>query len=180
MGTSSLSAGPEGLRSLKLAIRTAMTKIGASFLEQVLSVDDGYRGPRVGCEAGHQAKFVSHRRKTFGTALGKVELLRAHYYCKDCRSGVVPREDQLGLTGTSMSPGLRAMVDRVGAAVPFAKGATLMAELAGVGLSSKAIERAAEADGQALSNIAWAEAAGVASGSLAVLGPAEARQRSST
>ncbi|MDA8303189.1 MAG: ISKra4 family transposase [Actinomycetota bacterium] len=162
---------------MELAIRAAMLHVGASFLEQLLSSDTGYVGPRVDCGAGHQAEFVSVREKGFGTALGRARLPRAYYYCSDCHAGVVPRDEQLGLAGTSLSPGLRAMADRVGAAVPFAKGATLLSELAGVDLGAKAIERVAESDGQALSGIASAEAAGVAAGSLVLLGPAEAPRK---
>ena len=99
-----------------------------------------------------------------------MELPRAYYHCKDCHTGVVPRDDELGLAGSSLTPGLRAMADRVGATLPFAKGAALLAELAGVELNPEAIERAAEPDGRALSDIASAEAAGVAAGSLALLG----------
>ncbi len=64
---------------------------------------------------------------------------------------MVPRDDELGVASTSLTPGLRAMADRVGATVPFVKGADLLAELAGVELNSKAVERTSEADGQALS-----------------------------
>ena len=154
-----------------------MLHVGASFLGQLLSADTGYRGPRVGCGAGHQAEFVSYREKGFASALGPVGLPRAYYHCKDCHTGVVPRDDELGLAGSSLTPGLRAMADRVGATVPFAKGAALLAELAGVELNPKAVERTSEADGQALSGIASAEAAGVAAGSLALLGPAEAPKK---
>lgn len=47
--------------ALELAIRDGMLHVGASFLGQLLSADTGYRGPRVGCGAGHQAEFVSYR-----------------------------------------------------------------------------------------------------------------------
>jgi hypothetical protein len=41
------------------------------------------------------------------------------------------------------------MVARVAAVAPFAEGADLLADLAGVRLSTKRVERSAEADGQA-------------------------------
>jgi hypothetical protein len=53
------TAGPEGLASLELAIRTAMKNIGASLLEDLLGVDTGHRGPRVDCGSSHLAEFVS-------------------------------------------------------------------------------------------------------------------------
>jgi hypothetical protein len=48
-----------------------------------------------------------------------------------------------------MSPGLAAMTSRAGAAVPFASAAGLLEDLAGVRLTVKRVERAAEASGAA-------------------------------
>ena len=50
----------------------------------------------------------------------------------------------------SMSPGLAAMNDRAASAVPFAQAAHLLEELAGVRLTAKRAERAAEASGAAV------------------------------
>ena len=49
----------------------------------------------------------------------------------------------------AMSPGLRAMNDQAAAAGPFAKAARLLENLAGVRLTAKRVERAAEASGTA-------------------------------
>jgi hypothetical protein len=56
---------------------------------------------------------------------------------------VIPRDDELGVAGVSLSPGLRKMTARAAAAVPFAQARELMAELAGVELSTKRVERSA-------------------------------------
>jgi hypothetical protein len=48
-----------------------------------------------------------------------------------------------------MSPGLRAMTDRAAAAGPFAGAAGLLEDLAGIRLTAKRVERAAEASGAA-------------------------------
>ena len=61
-----------------------------------------------------------------------------------------PRDAELGVAGTSMSPGLAAMTDIAAAAVPFARAAGLLDDLAGVQLTPKRAERAAEASGTAL------------------------------
>ena len=149
-----------------------MTKLGASLLEGLLGLDSGHRGPRIDCGAGHQAEFVSYRDKSLDTVLGPVTLSRAYYHCTDCSHGVVPKDDELGVAGASLSPGLRAMVARVGTATPFAKASELLATLAGVQLTTKRVERSAEADGQALVAIGDAEAAAVLSGQLTPIGPA--------
>src|SRR5665647_2444321 len=41
--------GAQGLAAVELAIRTAMTKLGASLLEGLLGLDSGHRGPRIDC-----------------------------------------------------------------------------------------------------------------------------------
>lgn len=56
----------------------------------------------------------------------------------------MPRDDDLGVTDASLSPGLRRMVARAAAAEPFATAADLLAELAGIQLSDKRIERSAD------------------------------------
>jgi len=148
-----------------------MSKLGASLLEDLLALDTGHRGPRIDCGSGHQARFVSYRAKTLDTVLGPVELSRAYYHCTDCGHGVAPKDNELGVAGASLSPGLRAMVARLGAAAPFAKASDLLTELAGVELTTKRVERSAEADGQALVAIGDAEAAAVLAGRLVPLAP---------
>ena len=126
-----------------------MLKLGGGVLAQLLAADPGYRGPRVPCGQGHEAEFVSYRDKTFDTVLGPVTLLRAWYHCAACKHGLAPRDAELGIAGETMSPGLAAMNDRAAAAGPFAGAAGLLEDLAGVRLTVKRVERAAEASGAA-------------------------------
>jgi hypothetical protein len=148
-----------------------MAKLGASLLEQLLASDTGYRGSRVDCGAGHQAAFVSCRAKIIDTVLGPVRLRRAWYHCAACGHGMAPRDAELGVTGASMSPGLRAMVARAAAAVPFAKAGGLLAELAGIALTAKRVERSAEADGAAASAAIDAETNAICSRQVVPLPP---------
>ncbi|MHB2024427.1 MAG: hypothetical protein ACYCO3_14055, partial [Mycobacteriales bacterium] len=112
------------------------------------------------------------RAKTLDTVLGPIGYRRAYYHCSDCGHGVVPRDDELGVVRSSLTPGLAAMADRVGAALPFAKGRDLLAELAGVELSTKRVERRAEADGRAVAAAIDTHAAAVLAGELVPLAPA--------
>jgi hypothetical protein len=130
-------------------IRAGMLKLGAGVLGKLLGADPGYRGPRVDCGAGHQAEFVSYRDKVIDTVLGPVTITRAWYHCADCKHGLAPRDAELGVAGASLSPGLAAMNDQAAAAAPFAKAAGLLEGLAGVRLTVKRVERAAEASGAA-------------------------------
>jgi len=130
-------------------IRAGMLQLGGGMLGELLAADPGYRGPRVPCGRGHEAEFLSYRDKTIDTVLGPVTLTRAWYHCEACGHGFAPRDAGLGVAGEAMSPGLTAMNDRVAAAGPFAKAAGLLEDLAGVHLTAKRVERAAEASGAA-------------------------------
>ena len=156
---------------MELAIRSAMTRLGAGLLEDLLAADPGYRGPRAECGAGHQARFVSYRAKTIDTVLGPVDLRRAYYQCPGCGHGVVPRDAELGVGRASMSPGLAKMTARAAAAVPFAKAGRLLAELAGIELTAKRIERSAEAGGAAAAAAITAQAGAICSRQVIPLPP---------
>jgi hypothetical protein len=126
-----------------------MLAAGRGMLGRLLAADPGHRGPRAPCGRGHQAELVSYRDKVIDTVLGPVTLTRAWYHCAACGHGHAPRDAELGVAGASMSPGLRAMTDRAAAAGPFAGAAGLLEDLAGIRLTAKRVERAAEASGAA-------------------------------
>jgi len=126
-----------------------MLKLGGGMLGKLLAADPGHRGPRVPCGQGHEAEFTGYRDKVIDTVLGPVTISRAWYHCAACGHGLAPRDAELGVAGQSMSPGLAAMTDRAAADGPFAKAAGLLADLAGVQLTVKRVERSAEASGAA-------------------------------
>jgi hypothetical protein len=126
-----------------------MLKLGGGMLEKLLAADPGYRGRRADCGSGHQAEFVSYRDKVIDTVLGPVTLARAWYHCAACKHGFAPRDAELGVAGTSLSPGLAAMTDLAAADGPFAKASRMLQTMAGVRLTAKRVERAAEASGAA-------------------------------
>ena len=154
---------------VELAIRTAMTQLGAELLQRLLAADTGHRGPRVDCGVGHLAEFVGYRDKDVDTVLGRITVRRAYYYCAVCKRGIVPRDGELGVAGASLSPGLRSMVARAAAAEPFATAGDLLAELAGIRLSTKRIERSAEIDGGGAAERLAAESPAIAHRRVGVL-----------
>jgi hypothetical protein len=153
-------------------IRAGLLRLGGSMLGEILSVGRGHRGPRVPCGNGHQAVFAGYRDKSFDTVLGLVTVTRAWYHCAVCGHGLAPRDAELGVAGTTMSPGLAAMNDRAAAAVPFAQAARLLEELAGVRLTVKRAERAAEASGTAVAQAGRERARLIAARKLVPLPPA--------
>jgi hypothetical protein len=163
--------GRDGLEVVELAIRTAVLALGGSLLGQLLAADPGHRGQRIDCGRGHEGEFAGYRAKTLHTVLGPVALRRAWYHCSVCGQGHAPRDEQLGVAGTSLTPGLRRMIDRAGAAAPFTPAAGLLSDLAGVDVNAKAVQRAAEADGQAAAAVITARAEAIRARTLVPLPP---------
>jgi hypothetical protein len=129
------------------ALREMGHRLGGSLLEKLLNGRGSRISKQVECGKGHQAGMVEMRTKGVTTVLGKVEIERAYYYCKECEDGVIPKDRELDIVGTSLSPGVRRMIGRVGGKEPFDEGRADLEELAGVIVSTKAVERAAEAIG---------------------------------
>jgi hypothetical protein len=125
-----------------------MHQAGASALTQLLRYDPPDADHRtIPCPCGHSAHYKELRSKTVLTVLGSVELRRPYYACADCSKGQYPADAELGVTGLESSPGVRRMEAVVGSEMPFAPGCEPMKLLAGLDVTAKAIERAAEAIG---------------------------------
>ena len=166
-----MGCGDAGMEAAERVIRAGLLRLGGSMLGELLAADNGYRGPRVPCGQGHEAVFVSYRDKSFDTALGLVTVARAWYHCAECRLGLAARDAELGVAGASISPGLAAMNDLAAAAGPFAGAARLLEELAGVRLTAKRVERAAEASGTAAAAAGRERARLIASRKVVPLSP---------
>jgi len=143
-----------------------MHRVGGGLLEELLGVDLGHRGQRLDCGRGHQAEFISYRTKAVDSVLGEVAVRRAYYHCEECEHGFCPRDRELGIEGSSLSPGMLRMVCRTGSEEPFVEARRDLKELAGVELTAKRIERATEATGESVRLGAEQEADGIVSGQI--------------
>jgi hypothetical protein len=159
------------MEAAEAVIRAGLLRLGGSMLGELLSADRGYRGPQLPCGQGHEAEFAGYRDKSFDTVLGLVTVTRAWYHCAACGHGLAPRDAELGMAGTSMSPGLAAMNDRAAAAVPFREAARLLEDLAGIRLTAKRVERAAESSGAAVAAAGRGRAGLIAARKLVPLPP---------
>ena len=150
--------GQPDLEAGELAVRASMHRLGGRLLEQLLGADGGgYQGARIDCGQGHEAQFKGYRHKQLSTVLGAVRVRRAYYHCADCGGGVVPKDGDLDLASTSFSPGVRRMMGRVGAKEPFQEGQRDLEELAGVAVSTKAVERVSEGIGDDVQSVSERE-----------------------
>jgi hypothetical protein len=132
-----------------MAIRAAAHRIGGRLLEELLNADGGgYQGSCLGCGQGHAARFVEYRKKTLLTVLNPVAVRRAYYHCDVCGEGVIPEDRELDIVGTGFSPGVRRMMGQVGGKEAFDDGREDWELLAGLRVTTKAVERVAEAIGR--------------------------------
>jgi hypothetical protein len=137
------------LEAIETAARRKAMRVAAHAVERLINADTSDHGdPTAPCACGQTARYAGRRDKTFESVLGSLTLSRAYYHCESCETGFCPRDRALGLQGGSLSPGVLRMVGRVGAMVSFEEGHELLAELGGVNVPTKHVERAAEALGR--------------------------------
>jgi hypothetical protein len=99
------------------------------------------------CACGHPARYQELRSKPVLTAVGKVEVSRPYYLCPHCHQGQFPVDVELDIENTEFSPGVRRMQALVGQDAPFDRGREQIKVLAGLEVTTKAVERNAEAIG---------------------------------
>ena len=161
------------LEASEMTIRAAMHQMGGALLEKLLNSDGGgYHGAHLNCGRGHSAEFVGYRGKQILTVLSSVEVQRAYYHCPDCQDGLVPKDQDLDVVGSSFSPGVRRMMGRVGAKQPFEQGRGDLEELAGVVVQTKQVERVSAQLGAQVEAFCQREREAILSGKLAPLLPA--------
>lgn len=158
------------LEAVEKALREMGQRLAGSVLGKVLNADGGlYRGSRIDCGKGHQARFGGQREKQLVTVVGQVPVQRAYYHCRRCEVGVVPKDIELDIVGTSFSPGVKRMMGFVGGREPFEDGRISLKELAGIEISTKAVERVAEAIGEQIEVMTQRELEIVMSGKVVPL-----------
>lgn len=131
-----------------MAFRTSLHQAGAAALTQLLHFPEPVVGQRdIPCPCGHLARYRELRSRSILTALGEVQLSRPWYLCPHCHNGQFPVDRQLDVENRDCSPGVRRMQALVGQEVPFDHGRERMKLLAGLEVTAKSVERAAEAIG---------------------------------
>jgi hypothetical protein len=134
--------------AVEMAARRQALRLAARALEQRLNADTSdHVGPELACSCGGPAQYHGRHQKTFESVLGPLHLERAYYHCAKCQSGFCPRDRALRLDLFSLTPGVLRMTGSTAALVSFEESSALLHELAGVEVSAKQVERAAEALG---------------------------------
>ncbi len=142
------NTGRLDLEATEMAMRSALHRAGATALSQLLQFPaPSEEGRRLACPCGQQAHYREQRSKPVLTVVGPVEVLRPYYLCAHCGVGQFPVDVELDVENTEFSPGVRRMQAIVGQEAPFDHGREQMKVLAGLEVTTKSVERTAEAIG---------------------------------
>lgn len=137
------------LQAIEMAARSAVHDAAALALTELLKFEAPASDQRsVPCACGRQAHYRELRSKTILTAVGEVTVSRPYYLCPHCQEGQFPADAELDIENTESSPGVRRMHALVGQQAPFEEGREQLKMLAGLEVTTKAVERAAEAIGE--------------------------------
>ena len=136
------------LESAESAIRASMHQAGAAALTQILQFPPPPESQRsLPCPCGHQAQYKEQRSKPVLTIVGLVTVMRPYYLCSGCHVGQFPADSELDIVKTEFSPGVRRMQAMVGQQSSFDQGRQELQLLAGIEVTTKSVERTAEAIG---------------------------------
>jgi hypothetical protein len=137
------------LEGIEMAVRSAMHHAGATVLTKLLQFPEPTADQRtLPCSCGQRASYRELRSKPLLTVVGKAELSRPYYLCAHCHTGQFPADVELDIENTEFSPGVRRMQAVVGQEAPFDHGRQQMKLLADLEVTTKAVERTAEAIGE--------------------------------
>ena len=140
--------GRTDLEAVESALRTALHQAGAAALSELLQFEPPEADQRqLPCRCGHHAQYQEIRSKPILTIVGPVRMARPYYLCSQCHVGQFPVDVELDIENTEFSPGVRRMHALVGQAAPFDQGREQMQRLAGLEVTTKSVERIAEAIG---------------------------------
>jgi hypothetical protein len=125
-----------------------MHQAGAAVLTELLQLPAPSADHRtLDCPCGQQAHYRELRSKPILTMVGTVVVSRPYYLCAHCHAGQFPADVELDILHTEFSPGVRRMHALVGQESPFDQGREQMKLLAGLDVTTKSVERVAEAIG---------------------------------
>lgn len=141
-------AGHLDLEALETVVRSAMHRAGAVALGELLRFPVPTADQRsLPCACGQRAYYRELRARPVLTVVGTVIVSRPYYLCPHCHIGQSPADVELDIENSESSPGVRRMEALVGQDAPFDHGREQMKMLAGLEVTTKAVERTAEAIG---------------------------------
>lgn len=132
------ASGTSGvLEAIERAAQASAATIGLAAMAGVLDWACEHAPAGACCPGcGRRARLVARRTKTVRTLLGSIEIARGYFHCTACKAGLAPMDTRLGVTGTSLSPGLARAAALAGSEMPYAKSIEFIGTVTGLHLAS--------------------------------------------
>lgn len=134
------------MEAVEMAFRAGSHRASAAALGHLLQCQPA-SVQQIACTCGQQARYKEMRPQQVLTVVGPIEFERPYYLCPHCHQGQSPQDAELDFQGTEFSPGVRRMMALVGSDASFQHGREQLEVLAGLEVTTKAVERQAEAIG---------------------------------
>lgn len=135
------------LEQVETGLRAALHRGGAAGLSHLLDQQPPEQRKQPWA-CGLTARYIAMRTRRVITVLGPVEICRPYYRCDACGASQIPADQQWDIERTDFSPGVRRMIALVGQESSFDGGRQQLEMLAGLEVTTKAVERVAEAIGE--------------------------------
>jgi hypothetical protein len=103
-------------------------------------------------KCGGEMRELGKRKKNITSLLGEGEITRGYYECEKCHEHSIPKDELLGIMGTSFTPGVKRAVAKLASCDSFESCSDGFLELCGIFVSSKDTERIAESIGERIEN----------------------------
>ena len=130
--------------------------LGQAVAHEVLSLlwpryGTGDQGPAVRCPCGGTRRRRGRRPRTMRDLMNRsLTVERTYYFCAACGQGWLPLDEALGLPRAAATPALLAVAVTCGSVAPPEEAAELLAEVAGITVSPKSLERYTKTAGRAV------------------------------
>ncbi len=110
----------------------------------------------LGCQG--TAESQGRRSRSWDSILGPLRLKRRYAFCDDCKQGVAPAQNSLGLTDSDFTPRLEEVTTMMATTVPFGMATALVRKLCGIEVSIKGVEEMVERRAEAVQRLEAEEA----------------------
>jgi hypothetical protein len=134
------------LSNFEAPIRDLALQAGRDWTSNLLKLEDNNAPICPICEA--KMKKLGNRKKKIVTLCGETEYERGYYVCENCNTHYSPKDDLLGVKGTSFSPEVKTLTARIAANETFAETSSLLWDLGRIRVSAKDCQRVAENAGE--------------------------------
>ena len=136
LNCASITEAEEQVQAIaRMAANAMMSEIAAG-----MSGKPTYKGVRISCECGKEARFKEYRKRFVRTLHGDVAVARAYYRCDHCRQTFIPWDGEQGLDERLWTPRVKELIGSMCAALPYEAASGLIERTTGLAIEESSEE----------------------------------------